>query len=249
MRFVWDIGRLDFHLPLVGLPAALLAFLTLAGAAAAGFDSTPAALSCLAVQYLAFNLFHLDGLMDSADALLGHGDKEKRLAILKDSRIGVYAFFAGFVCLSFKTALIAGIARRMPGAEASLLALLFAYPVAGRAAGALVPALIPPARPEGLGAIAAGARIHRIAAGTTVALATIWATTAVAGIVAARFDSAVFWGRAALSLGLALIAAIVAAATIAWSYRSAVGGYTGDAQGAAVELGELAYLCLALFSS
>ena len=40
---------------------------------------------------------HLDGLGDSADGLLGHRSKEKALAIMKDSRIGVMGLLA-IVC-------------------------------------------------------------------------------------------------------------------------------------------------------
>ncbi|UCD32385.1 MAG: adenosylcobinamide-GDP ribazoletransferase [Desulfobacterales bacterium] len=40
---------------------------------------------------------HLDGLADTADGLLGHRSKEKALAIMKDSRIGVMGLLA-IVC-------------------------------------------------------------------------------------------------------------------------------------------------------
>ena len=36
--------------------------------------------------------FHLDGLGDSADGLMGHRSREKVLAIMKDSRIGVMGY-------------------------------------------------------------------------------------------------------------------------------------------------------------
>lgn len=242
--FVWDRSGLDFHLPLVGLPVAALSALSLWSASAAGLSPSLSAILCLSVQYFAFNLFHLDGLMDSADALLGHGDREKRLAILKDSRIGVYAFFVGFAYLSAKAALLAEAARRLPGAGSADIAVIFAYPVCGRSAGALVPALVPPARTDGLGAAAAGARASRTLRGATAAAAVLWAAGAAAFALRGERGFSEFAAIAVLSWPLILVSAYAAAVATARAYRKAVGGYTGDAQGAAIELGEL--LCLGL---
>ncbi len=46
--------------------------------------------------------FHLDGLGDTADGLLGHRTKEKALEIMKDSRIGVMGLVAIITGLSIK---------------------------------------------------------------------------------------------------------------------------------------------------
>jgi adenosylcobinamide-GDP ribazoletransferase len=46
--------------------------------------------------------FHLDGLGDAADGLLGHRPKEKALAIMKDSRIGVMGLVAIVTALALK---------------------------------------------------------------------------------------------------------------------------------------------------
>ncbi len=52
---------------------------------------------------------HLDGLGDTADGLLGHRPREKALAIMKDSRIGVMGLVCILFGLSVKWAGIAGI--------------------------------------------------------------------------------------------------------------------------------------------
>ena len=46
---------------------------------------------------------HMDGLMDTADALASNGRREKKLEILKDSRCGAFAVMAcaGYLLLSF----------------------------------------------------------------------------------------------------------------------------------------------------
>ena len=114
-------------------------------------DALLAALGALAFQYLAFNLFHLDGLLDSADAMGVYAEPERRFAILKDSRIGSYAFFAGFLLLSTKLALLSLIFKE--GLAPALLALL-AAPLAGPPRLRPHPPLASvPAKSEGLGAL------------------------------------------------------------------------------------------------
>jgi adenosylcobinamide-GDP ribazoletransferase len=46
--------------------------------------------------------FHLDGLGDTADGVLGHRSREKALAIMKDSRIGVMGLVAIVCTLAIK---------------------------------------------------------------------------------------------------------------------------------------------------
>ena len=53
--------------------------------------------------------FHLDGLGDAADGLLGQRSKEKALAIMKDSRIGTMGLVAIVSGLAFKWAGILGL--------------------------------------------------------------------------------------------------------------------------------------------
>lgn len=53
--------------------------------------------------------FHLDGLGDAADGLLGHRPREDAFAIMKDSRIGVMGLVAIVCVLSMKWAGIIGL--------------------------------------------------------------------------------------------------------------------------------------------
>ncbi len=234
-EFESDFSRADLYLPLIGLPAALLAL--------AGYflgellfgDRLLAALAALALQYSAFNLFHIDGLLDSADAMAGHLGAERRLEILKDSRIGSYAFFYGFLVLAAKVAAIVALAGQ---GRILLIAALVAAPVAGRAGAGLVVLLAKPARPGGLGALMQGFSRLRLAAGWaggSLALAGLWALFA-----CLRGGSP--WAPWALAAAASLLAALVSGAAMARLYTRRIGGFTGDALGAAVEVGEL--LCL-----
>jgi adenosylcobinamide-GDP ribazoletransferase len=203
----------------------------------------------LLVQYFGFNLFHLDGLIDTADAFLGAFEKEKRLAILKDSRIGVYGFFAGFALLNLKAALLYVLYPLILRFPAGLLA----WPLCGRFSAALIPCMAPPIGQDGLRQLSKDARVRRCLAGILWALC-LW-TLAIRGLfaIAAHVDPVRF--TTTLSSGLLppiillclpLAAGPPAALFFARLYHRCLGGYTGDALGAAVETAEVLYLIAAL---
>ena len=260
-RFKFDSSRMDFYLPVVGICAALPGLLIFAGASLAfnvsgaavpaGIPALTAALILL-VQYLGFNLFHLDGLMDTADAFLGSVDREKRLAILKDSRTGVYGFFAGFAALSIKAILLYAL---FPFAH-DFPALVFAWPIWGRFSSALIPCMSKPLNPGGLGALTKDARPFRSFGGAVFALL-IWLFLAWGLLNAAAFFSPLpfntglagsvpLWAAAAFSL---LVICPLTACCYARLYRKALGGYSGDALGAAIETAELLCMAAALAAS
>lgn len=227
-----DYGRADFFLPLTGVLAGLAG---LGGWGLGSFlfpGSRLPALAALAAQYLAFNLFHLDGLADSADAGLAAAGPERRLEILKDPQIGVYGLFAAFLVLAFRAAALAVLGGR-PG----FFAVLLAAPVVGRFAAALVPLAAEPARSDGLGALMRDFRPTAAAAGLLAGLAPAF----LAVLLGASGESRVLSGILGIGAG-ALAAGLAAGLGTAFFYRRRFGGFTGDALGAAVELGELAFL-------
>jgi adenosylcobinamide-GDP ribazoletransferase len=252
-RFKFDPSRADFYLPITGLCPALLGFLVFL--VFSSFFDAPliTAILVIMVQDLCFNLFHLDGLMDTADAFLGTVDREKRLAILKDSRVGVYGFFAGFINLSLKIALLCAFFSSSPG----LPALVFAYPLCGRFAAALVPCMTGPVSPGGLGALTRDAKVFRSVLGFLISLV-LWALLAsgllylaamiIPGSGYAGFLGGLgFWSQgdvfSAVFLAVSLLlAGPLCALFYARVYGKSLGGYTGDALGAAVETAEILYL-------
>jgi len=191
------------------------------------------ALSSIALQYFLFNLFHLDGLVDSADALLPVADRERRLEILKDPRLGTYGFFCGLLVLSARTGAMRILAEE--GVEFIFLAAgLLAAPAAGRTAAALIALKLPPARPDGLGSLMKGFKAFRIALGSLVALVPALAFSWAAGS----------WLLVLVMAASTALAAILAAIAVGRAYKTALGGFTGDALGAAIEIGELLVLLL-----
>jgi adenosylcobinamide-GDP ribazoletransferase len=90
---------------------------------------------------------HLDGVADSADGLWGGADRQHRLAIMKDSRLGTFGALAllGIVLTKLRALdLLQGDGR----GNALLLSPMF-----GRWACVVMASLAPPAREDGLGAL------------------------------------------------------------------------------------------------
>ncbi|MDR2659914.1 MAG: adenosylcobinamide-GDP ribazoletransferase [Spirochaetaceae bacterium] len=251
IRFKFDVSRMDFYLPLVGIFPAFLGlavyFLSLRLSDMCLFSAAAA----IFVQYLGFNLFHLDGLADTADAFLGSVSREKRFAILKDSRIGVYGLFAGFSALIFKLLLLYGLLRKSNDVFFNFplsVFSIFIYPVSGRFSAALIPCMSPPAKPEGLGALAAGSNAFRAFAGTVTALLIYSAVCLAAAYV--------FTGILAFNVffiliffAIPLFAGLLSALFYARIYRRALGGYSGDALGASIETGEIICLLFTVIAS
>jgi adenosylcobinamide-GDP ribazoletransferase len=164
---------------------------------------------------------HLDGLADAVDGLSGRS-AERRIAIMRDSHLGVFGAVAlGLCLLVFVGALDAVPAPRRPP-------VLLLAPAVGRLAPLLIGPLFPAATPgEGSGA-------------DFLAGLSPWATPVyVAGLWILSATVLGSWGG--LVLSLALVSVLLWAVFLA----SRVGGLTGDALGGAVEIGEMATLTAA----
>jgi adenosylcobinamide-GDP ribazoletransferase len=175
------------------------------------------AAAALAVLAVLTGALHLDGLADAADGLLGGSTAERRLEIMRDSRVGSFGVVAVALVLLADWAALFG----MPPVRA--LAALLVAAAAGRLAAVALLVWLPYARPEGLGLAGRGGRpLRDLVVGsvaTALPLALDWRHGVLAVLLAA-----------AVTLGLGLLA------------RARVGGATGDVYGAAVELGQLAAL-------
>ncbi len=204
--------------PLVGIVLGLLAA-CLALLVTQALPAMPAAALTVAALALFSGGFHLDGLADCGDALLSPGrDREKALAVMKDSRIGAHGAMTLVLILLLKFAGLAAIGHERMAAAA------FAMTVAGRAAMLFPMTMLPYARAEGLGRLFAADR----PAGTLA-----WGACAAVLCI----------GLAVRPLSAALLAAAAAIVVpLAWVrfLRRRLGGATGDCYGAACELTETA---------
>lgn len=184
-----------------------------------GLPPLPAALLALALGVLLTGGMHEDGLADVADGFGGSGTRERKLEIMRDSRIGTYGVVALVLALGLRAAFlselpVAGLVEHLAGL--------------GALSRGLLPGLmltLPPARAEGLGQSAgADARPAQVLAGlglaAAIGLATLPDFIAIAAIMA------------------------IAAAGIGLLARRQIGGFTGDVLGAGNFVAELAGLGL-----
>ena len=170
---------------------------------------------------------HLDGFMDSCDALLGGFDRERRLAILRDPHVGAFAVI-GVVCLLLlKVYALSGLpvdgSQRMP--------ILLLFPCLSRWAMLLTMELFPYVRQNGLGAafFDGGARRVRwqLILGFVFTLVVSVALAGIDGIVLLAAACIVAWGVGA------------------WATKL-LGGVTGDIYGAVNEITEVVVIILAV---
>lgn len=206
-----------------GAVGALLGLALAAVAWALGHLLPPLALAGPLVLFWAActRFLHLDGVADTADALVYPAPRERSLAIMKDTRIGAFGVTALASVLLIKFGLLASLPLER------LWPALIAAPALARALAASLSTLLPPAATKGLGAATAhgpsGVGAMLISVGTALVVAGL--TCGLGGLLAALL---------VLALGLVLGR---------WFMRR-LGGVTGDCLGAAIELAE----CLALAS-
>ncbi len=190
-------------------------------AAACGALSLLAAALLVTALAVLTRALHLDGFMDTCDALPGGFSRARRLEILRDSRVGAFAV-VGVVCLLLiKVAAVAAL----PGASRSAVLLLF--PCLSRWAMLLAMQIFPYVRERGAGTPFADGRGRR-------ALVAGSGTAAAAGLALAGA-----WSLALLALAGA------AAWSVATVARRLIGGMTGDIYGAVNEIAEVAVLVAA----
>ena len=208
--------------PLVGAVVGALA--AVAGGLALWLGLTPgvAAVLVLVLGALLTGGLHEDGMSDTADGLFGGWTRERRLEIMKDSRVGSYGVLAlVLVTLARWSALVTILA-------AGNLWALVAVGALSRAPMGLVMSALPNARGAGL-AHATG----RPSAGVALA------GTGLALVLALGFAG---WAMLPMVLAVALVTD--------WLARSAqarIGGQTGDILGASQQLAEAA--CLAVLAA
>jgi adenosylcobinamide-GDP ribazoletransferase len=118
---------------------------------------------------------------------------------------------------------------------------ILAYPISGRFSAALIPCVTAPAKPDGLGSLLKDSSLWRCILGGLLGFC-LWIALmgAGSGLSADMFKAYLRF------LPLPLFS-VLGSLGIARLYRKHLGGYTGDALGAAVELGELLHLGGAFF--
>lgn len=212
-----DLGRSMAFFPLVGLTL---------GALLAGVDFLLAPLlprpvaDLLLVTCLAAVTggLHLDGLADVCDGMAARGDRERFLAVMKDSRIGAVGVVGLVLGLLLKYQALLHVP--LPYKRE---ALLF-FPLAARFSQVQLTVGSRRARADGLGAtFVGGTGVREVVFAGVITLAAAWLLVGVRGIWCCIVLALFTWGLKA------------------WFHRK-LGGVSGDIIGCASELSEI--LCL-----
>lgn len=220
-----DFSRIAWAVPIAGVVIGAIGGLAGAGAILVGLSPMIAAALTLATLVIITGCFHEDGLADACDGLWGGMTPERRLEIMKDSRVGAYGAAGLALSLLIRFAALAELFRLMgPYAGIAIPAVAGFSRVL-----ALVPTLaLEPARIGGLAASApmpgAGALLIALAIGGGIFVG----TSVLLDVV-----PALWMGLVPLALVLILAISLM---------RNKIGGFTGDLLGATQQLAEIALL-------
>ncbi len=169
----------------------------------------------LAVDLVLTGALHLDGLADTADGVLPHMDRQRRLTVMAQPDIGAFAIAVSVTVLMARGAVLVD-----PGLDPAALVAIWAM---SRTVVAIIPIVLPYARPDGL------ATPFLDGASGWLAL---WLIPGAATLIAVR------GAVGAAAVGAAMLAAVGMGALA----RRRLGGFTGDVLGAIILISETAAL-------
>lgn len=219
-----DMEAMAPMLPLVGALVGLIGLIVHLIGLTLHLGPLVSAILAVAAMTVATGALHEDGLADCADAL-GAGNPARRLEIMKDSRVGAFGVLALIFLIFLKVSAISGLSAAGWGASG---AAIVAAAGLSRLGGIWVLHLLPAARADG--ASASAGRTSRHAALLAAASAVV-----IAGALVIPY-----YGVAAAIVALAASCLCFQGVTI--MARRLIGGQTGDVAGAAIAVGEIAFL-------
>lgn len=205
--------------PLVGAVIGAVMWLWFLAAQALGFGSTFTSVGYVLIPVLISGGIHLDGLLDTADALSSWQTKERRLEILKDSHAGAFAII---VCCGYFLAAF-GIWTEADAVSVMVLGLGF---VLSRALNGFGICTFPCAKGSGLAATFSDAADRKRCRICLV----IEAAICIAGMIF------IDWQRGILAAAAAIIVCLLCRRMAVKKF----GGITGDIQGFSLQMCELA---------
>lgn len=177
--------------------------------------SWPAALLAIAAGIILSGALHEDGLADCADGFGGGFDKEAKLSIMRDSRIGAYGALALILSVSLRASALASFYNPV--------AALFIAHCLSRTSLPVMMRLTSPATSTGIAA--------------SVGRPPWWST--ILALVIAVGITVFFYPFTAYR---PLIAAAVTGTLLAFLAKRQIGGYTGDVLGATEQVVEISVL-------
>lgn len=224
-RFTWQEDDMKYSLlffPMVGL---------VIGGVTLGIHCIPAvsalplfvrSIVTLLVPVLMTGGFHLDGFMDTEDALRSYQPRDRKLEILKDPHIGAFAVIGLGSCMLVAAAAIGTVLCF--GSRRTLIVLAAVF-VVSRALAGILALRLPKARKKGMLAEETKGK-----QGVLLAVLSAWLMAGIAVMLAADWIAGV---AVTVCLVLSLI-------RYAWLTAREFGGVTGDTTGYFITFSEAA---------
>jgi len=166
-------------------------------------------------------LLHVDGLIDSADGLLPHLDRDRRLVVMAEPDVGAFGVTVAIAVIGLRFAALASMTP-------SVLLLAGVW-TASRTSMAVIAGVLPYAREQGLASPFGG-------------MTSAWKPIALYGLIGSVSLGALTGSRLN---ELAVVTVFVGAGAVALFAKKRIGGYTGDVLGAAGVVGETVALVIA----
>ena len=218
--------RLVRVIPFAGLLIGLVPAAVLGCALLLDLGPWLAAILSVGAMVLATGALHEDGLADLADSF-GGSTREKRLEIMRDSRIGSFGASALFLALALRIGALATLASRVDGGAVTAVVLLVAS--LSRTAGLMPLVFLSPARRDGMSqAVGQPAR------------ETFWLAAGIAGGIAVVLGALA--GLPPIGVALTLVLSGLSGVALTGFASRYLGGQTGDTAGAAQQVAEIAAL-------
>ncbi|GBR16526.1 adenosylcobinamide-GDP ribazoletransferase [Gluconobacter frateurii] len=208
----WSLPRSVWCWPLVGAFTGVLAGTVFLILRALHVPATIAAVWSIGIQVLLTGGLHEDGLADMADGCGGGSTLERRLEIMRDSRIGSYGALALGICLLIRVTALAAL---------PVMLVLPALALAGALSRAMLPLLpftLRPARENGLARQLIGLTRDQVL-----------------GCLFSAFCVALLCVSSHVAL-LACLLALCVACVLRATAKRLLNGYTGDVLGATASI-------------
>jgi adenosylcobinamide-GDP ribazoletransferase len=178
--------------------------------------------------------FHLDGLADTFDAVASKGDKEKKLAVMKDSATGPMGVVAIFFALLLEYLILNNLAGMSAGLYYHSLVLMPMF-----SKWAMVVSMVHgrPARNNGLGRMFIGRVGNREMCISTVVL---FVSFAILGMISGDIS----FGRKYVFLIVSAMMTYLLCRLSVGFFNRKIGGLTGDTLGAVAEVTQITFLLM-----
>ncbi len=212
-------------LPAAAIIIALPAAITISVGVALWLPSLIVATLAVMASILTTGGLHEDGLADTADGVGGGNSVERRLEIMRDSRIGSYGVLALLLCVILKIFAISTLIDHQGGTGAGLA--IIAAAVISRVSGLVPHRFLPPARKDG--------RSDSVGRPDVLPILIATCLTILFCLVFLR-------GFGILRLLLSFVACLGVVFFICRWAKTKLGGHTGDIIGTTQQLSEVAFL-------